>query len=277
MKLGAFAVTCFALAAAIAASPVLAATYPDCKAYNPPPELRGKEATGITFVEPSGGEVVFLRIGGKIVCESAQNRVPASERRRAEQEVLSAKGLDEPALAGHDVGACPSTEAVLKQIPLGTDLKTGKSIDSMYHPGVSYVFPSRSLFEDASYNTMIVDSRCPKCGEMAVQRDLGKAYALKPGTCVKILSADDAASIAKVRITSGPLSGKTGYIDLLWAHPKERQSGHKVLAGKIRKPTITEFNIAVKPDCYDFYDACYNPGFDGPDAGACAQYAARCH
>ncbi len=175
------------------------------------------------------------------------------------------------ALAGHGARSCPTGEVVLKQIPLGTDPVTGKSIDSMYHPGVSYVFPSRSLLEEAVDNTVLVG------GEEAVQRVLDKSYALKPGTCIKILSADSAASIGKVRITSGSLSGKTGYIDLLWSHDsKPSKAEHRVRTGEARNPTIDEFVGATRPDCYDFFDACYHPGFDGPDPDACAQYEARC-
>jgi hypothetical protein len=57
------------------------------------------------------------------------------------------------------------------------------------------------------------------------------------------------------------------------------QAERKVLSGKklkVHEPTLEDFNVATRPDCYDFYDACYNPDFDGPDPEACAQYEARC-
>ena len=79
--------------AVIAAGSVLGDTYPECEGYKPPPELQGKKAAQTSFVGPSGGAVVIVHIGSKILCESVEQGVPSGERRQAEQKVLSGKKL----------------------------------------------------------------------------------------------------------------------------------------------------------------------------------------
>jgi len=71
---------------ALAASP---ATFPDCQGYKVPPELKGKKAIEKTFIGPSGGALIIVHIGGKILCDSAEPEVTASERRTAEHQVLT--------------------------------------------------------------------------------------------------------------------------------------------------------------------------------------------
>ncbi|MGD0671052.1 MAG: hypothetical protein ABSB13_03175 [Candidatus Binatus sp.] len=127
-----------ALVAVASASPLLATTYPDCQGWKPPPELKGKKALETNFVGPSGGAVIIIHIGSRILCESAESSVPGKERRESERQVLSGKKL------------------------------------------------------------------------------------------------------------------------------------------KVHEATLEDFNVATRPDCYDFYDACHNPGFEGPDPDACAEYEARC-
>jgi len=92
MKLSTVMGSAFAGLFAIAsASPLLATTYPECQGWKPPPELKGKKAVETNFVGPSGGAVIIVRIGRKILCESAEPGVPAKERREAERQVLTGK------------------------------------------------------------------------------------------------------------------------------------------------------------------------------------------
>jgi hypothetical protein len=95
-----------ALVAIDAASPLPASTYPDCQGWKPPPELKGRKALETNFVGPSGGAVIIVHIGSKIVCESAEQGVPSSERRQAEQKVLSSEKLKvhEPTREDFSVG-----------------------------------------------------------------------------------------------------------------------------------------------------------------------------
>jgi hypothetical protein len=80
-----------ALVAVASASPLLATTYPDCQGWKPPREIQGKKAVENKFVGPSGGAVIILRIGRKILCESAAPGVPSKERREDELQVLTGK------------------------------------------------------------------------------------------------------------------------------------------------------------------------------------------
>jgi hypothetical protein len=116
-------------------------------------------------------------------------------------------------LHAHGAWACPSGAAELRQRPDILDFE-GKSKDPMYHPGLSYVFPTRTLFDEALDNAILVG------GEKKVQSVLEKSWALPTGTCVKVLWADHLKYIAKVRIISGAFLGKTGYTDTIWLHYK---------------------------------------------------------
>ncbi len=127
-----------ALVAIASASPLPAAKYPECEGWKPPPELKGKKAVETNFVGPSGGAVVIVHIGPRMLCESVEQGVPSGERLQAERKILSGKKL------------------------------------------------------------------------------------------------------------------------------------------KVHEPIPEDFSVATRPDCYDFYDACHNPGFEGPDPEACAEYEARC-
>jgi hypothetical protein len=92
-----------ALVAIAGASPLLATTYPDCQGWKPPPELKGKKAVETNFVGPSGGAVIILRIGNKILCESVETGVPAKERSQAERQVLTGK-MHTPAIKDFNAG-----------------------------------------------------------------------------------------------------------------------------------------------------------------------------
>lgn len=97
------------LAAAIvmaSASTLLANAYPDCQGWKPPAELKGKKAVETSFVGPSGGAVIIVHIGSKIACESAEQGVPSSERRQAEQKITNGKKLKihQPKIEDFNVG-----------------------------------------------------------------------------------------------------------------------------------------------------------------------------
>ena len=101
------ATTRFAIAALVviaSASPLLATAYPDCQGWKPPAELKGKKAIESNFVGPSGGAVIILRIGHKILCESAEPGVPAKERLEAERQVMTGK-MHKPTTEDFSVGS----------------------------------------------------------------------------------------------------------------------------------------------------------------------------
>jgi len=108
MKLGAgplalivMAIQSLLLAASLAIAG--APTFPDCQGYKPPPELKGKKAVESNFTGPSGGAVIIVHIGPKILCESAEPGVPAKERRESERQVLTGK-MHKPTAEDFSVG-----------------------------------------------------------------------------------------------------------------------------------------------------------------------------